>query len=85
MSQPSADQAGGLPTQSSTAAVAEKMPATIVKTSLRSTVLGAMFPMATSAIGLSYQRRLLGIGGAASLLTVYPAVKSVGPVIDRFT
>lgn len=76
MPQP-ADQAGGLPTQSSTAA-------TIVKTNLRSTALGAMSPMATSAIGLSYQRRLLGIGGAASLLTVYPLVKSVGPVIGRF-
>jgi len=34
--------------------------------------------------GYSYPRWLLGIGGLAWLLTVYLAVRSVGPVIDLF-
>jgi len=34
--------------------------------------------------GYAYPRWLLGIGGAAWLVTVYLAVKSIGPVIDLF-
>src|SRR5450631_4003717 len=51
MPQPSVDQTEGTPTPSSATAVAEKAPATAMKTSTRSTLLGAMFLMATSAIG----------------------------------
>jgi len=51
MSQSPADQTGGLPTNGTATAVAEKTPTTAMKTSTRSTLLGAMFLMATSAIG----------------------------------
>lgn len=51
MSKTTADQNGGPPTHSAATAVAEKNPTTAMKTSTRSTLLGAMFLMATSAIG----------------------------------
>ena len=51
MSQPPADQPGSTPPPGSTTGSGDAVPATAMKTSTRSTLLGAMFLMATSAIG----------------------------------
>ena len=51
MSQPPADQPGSTPARDSATGSGNAVPATSMKDSTRSTLLGAMFLMATSAIG----------------------------------